>query len=52
MKLSFLASNQKQKLIKFQIIKRNKADALFIAQPENVCWTLNIRGEDLNILPS
>ena len=34
-----------------KIIKSNKAEALFIPQPENVCWTLNIRGEDLEHTP-
>ena len=34
-----------------KIIKRNNAEALFIPQPENVCWTLNIRGEDLEHTP-
>ena len=32
-------------------MKKNSADAIFIAQPENVCWTLNIRGDDLDHTP-
>ena len=27
-------------------LKKNKSDYLFISAPENVAWTLNIRGED------
>ncbi len=29
-----------------QYLKKNKSDYLFISAPENVAWTLNIRGKD------
>ena len=38
-------SSSKIKKIK-AILKKNKADYLFISAPENVAWTLNIRGWD------
>ena len=37
----------KSKIINVRnILKRNKADYLFISAPENVAWLLNIRGSD------
>ena len=39
--------NHKSKINKIsKILKLNKADYLFISAPENVAWTLNIRGYD------
>ena len=39
--------NYKSKINRIRkIIKSNKADYLFISAPENVAWTLNIRGSD------
>jgi len=39
--------NFKSKINKIRnILKLNKADYLFISAPENVAWTLNIRGSD------
>ena len=39
--------NHKSKINKItKILKSNKADYLFISSPENVAWTLNIRGFD------
>ncbi len=29
-----------------KILRTNKADYLFVSAPENVAWTLNIRGSD------
>ncbi len=33
------------------IIKKNKADYLFVSAPENVAWVLNIRGADVPFSP-
>ena len=50
-KFSGITSKTKiDKIIKS--LKKNNADALFVAQPENVCWTLNIEPMILIILPS
>ena len=39
--------NYKSKIDKIaKILKLNKADYLFVSAPENVAWTLNIRGHD------
>ena len=49
-KFSGITSKTKiDKIIKS--LKKNNADALFVAQPENVCWTLNIRAHDLDHTP-
>ena len=39
------SKNSKLKKIS-KYLKKNKSDYLFISAPENVAWTLNIRGED------
>ncbi len=34
-----------------QFIKKQKADALLLTNPESVCWLLNIRGHDIEYSP-
>ncbi len=42
-----VGESQNSKLNKIsKYLKKNKADFLFISAPENVAWTLNIRGKD------
>ena len=42
-----VGENFKSKINKIRnILKLNKADYIFISAPENVAWTLNIRGSD------
>ena len=39
--------NQNSKLLKIsRYLKKNNSDYLFVSAPENVAWTLNIRGKD------
>jgi len=47
LKDKFVGESRKSKINKISnILKKNKADYLFISAPENVAWTLNIRGSD------
>ena len=47
LKNNIVGENYKSKINRIRkIIKSNKADYLFISAPENVAWTLNIRGSD------
>ena len=50
LKYSGLDSEKKIRKI-INSFKNNAADSIFISQPENVCWTLNIRGKDLEHTP-
>ena len=34
-----------------KLLKKNKADVIFISSPENVAWILNIRGSDIPYSP-
>ncbi len=44
---SIVGESKNSKLTKIsEYLKRNKSDYLFISAPENVAWTLNIRGKD------
>ncbi len=44
---SIVGENRDSKLNKIsKYLKKNKSDYLFISAPENVAWTLNIRGKD------
>ncbi len=44
---SIVGESQNSKLTKVsRYLKKNKSDYLFISAPENVAWTLNIRGKD------
>jgi len=44
---NIVGENQNSKLSKIvKYLKKNKSDYLFISAPENVSWTLNIRGKD------
>ena len=50
--IQFSGITSKTKIDKIiKSLKKNNADALFVAQPENVCWTLNIRAHDLDHTP-
>ena len=47
LKNSVAGENYKNKINRIRkILKSNKADYVFISAPENVAWTLNIRGSD------
>ena len=42
-----MGENYKNKINRIRkILQSNKADYVFISAPENVAWTLNIRGSD------
>ncbi len=44
---NIVGESQNSKLTKVsRYLKKNKSDYLFISAPENVAWTLNIRGSD------
>ena len=43
------SSVKKRKILKS--IANESADSLLVSQPENVCWILNIRGQDLEHTP-
>ncbi|MBD1143945.1 aminopeptidase P family protein [Pelagibacterales bacterium SAG-MED33] len=44
---NIVGESQNSKLLKIsRQLKKNKSDYLFISAPENVAWTLNIRGKD------
>ena len=44
---NIVGENQNSKLNKIsRYLKKNNSDYLFISAPENVAWTLNIRGKD------
>ncbi len=44
---NIVGESQNSKLTKVsRYLKKNKSDYLFISAPENVAWTLNIRGRD------
>ena len=44
---NIIGESHKSKLNKIsKYLKKNKSDYLFISAPENVAWTLNIRGKD------
>ena len=44
---NIVGESQNSKLDKIsRYLKKNKSDYLFISAPENVAWTLNIRGKD------
>ncbi len=44
---NIVGESQNSKLTKIsKYLKKNKSDYLFISAPENVAWTLNIRGKD------
>ena len=44
---NIVGESQNSKLTKVsRYLKKNKSDYLFISAPENVAWTLNIRGKD------
>ena len=44
---NIVGESQNSKLNKIsRYLKKNKSDYLFISAPENVAWTLNIRGKD------
>ncbi len=44
---NIVGESQNSKLAKVsRYLKKNKSDYLFISAPENVAWTLNIRGKD------
>ncbi len=44
---NIVGESQNSKLLKVsRYLKKNKSDYLFISAPENVAWTLNIRGKD------
>ncbi len=44
---NIVGESQNSKLTKVsKYLKKNKSDYLFISAPENVAWTLNIRGKD------
>ncbi|MBD1142727.1 aminopeptidase P family protein [Pelagibacterales bacterium SAG-MED35] len=44
---NIVGESQNSKLLKIsRHLKKNKSDYLFISAPENVAWTLNIRGKD------
>ena len=44
---NIVGESQSSKLNKIsKYLKKNKSDYLFISAPENVAWTLNIRGKD------
>ena len=44
---NIVGESQNSKLTKIsRYLKKNKSDYLFISAPENVAWTLNIRGKD------
>ena len=49
-KYSGLSHIEKKEIIKKEILKNN-CDSLFISEPENTCWFLNIRGNDLDFTP-
>ena len=49
-KFSGLSHKKKKQIIIKEIIKNN-CDSLFISEPENTCWFLNIRGNDLDFTP-
>jgi Xaa-Pro aminopeptidase len=49
-KFSGVSHKEKKQLIIKEIIKNN-CDSLFISEPENTCWFLNIRGDDLEFTP-
>jgi Xaa-Pro aminopeptidase len=47
LKDKIVGKSYKSKIIKISnILRSNKADYLFVSAPENVAWTLNIRGSD------
>ena len=47
LKKDIVGENKDSKLNKIsRYLKKNKSDYLFISAPENVAWTLNIRGKD------
>ena len=47
LKTNIVGENYKNKIKRIRkILKSNKADYIFISAPENVAWTLNIRGSD------
>ncbi len=49
---SVTGKSHKQKIsLISKIVRKNKADYLFISAPENVAWTLNIRGHDVPFSP-
>ncbi len=44
---NIIGESHKSKLNKIsKYLKKNKSDYLFVSAPENVAWTLNIRGKD------
>ena len=43
------SSTKKRKILKS--ITKKGVDSLLVSQPENVCWILNIRGQDLEHTP-
>ena len=49
-KFSGVSHKEKKQLIIKEIIKED-CDSLFISEPENNCWFLNIRGDDLEFTP-
>ena len=49
-KFSGVSHLEKKQLIIKEIIKED-CDSLFISEPENNCWFLNIRGDDLEFTP-
>ena len=49
-KFTGASHKEKKELITKEIIKNN-CDSLFISEPENTCWFLNIRGNDLDFTP-
>ena len=49
-KFSGVSHKEKKQLIVKEIIKED-CDSLFISEPENNCWFLNIRGDDLEFTP-
>jgi Xaa-Pro aminopeptidase len=50
LKYSGLSSSKKRNKI-VSYLKKHKVNSLFISQPENLCWLLNIRGNDLEHTP-
>ena len=49
---NIIGESQNSKLSKIsRYLKKNKSDNLFITAPENVAWTLNIRGKDVPNTP-
>ena len=44
------SSKDKRVLIKNSLNKKDM-DAIFISAPENLCWTFNLRGNDVPMTP-